>query len=977
MHAAWLLRTLLASLVVVVVVCAAFQPSPVTATEEPADDAGDGTITTTLYPGWNMVGWVSPETPASELFDDLPALGRIFVWDGEEQRYRQLMPSSGSAGDQHLLAPGDGLWLYIGGTSPVEWTRKASETSVLLDLHAGRNLVAWAGRDGTPIEEAVGRFGNTLERAWYWDAASQHYRLYDPRAGLDQVDELNHGDALRVELTGNARWWQSGTAPVPVEILGDYTEREEWQIRGWVDGNRGFFAERWGVEAPVMTYAGDRESVTPVYRRVLGRTGGGPPCGFYAIRQSAIFLVDDCVNGGTHAHEYFHAIQFHLMGSPQKAVPAWITEGSATYAQVMYGGTTYRRRLYPNHPPPWSSVEQRIEERRIEDASLGYGYWPSLSETEGGPHVTGTFPSGPYYDLGFLGIAWLAEHVGDQSVVDFYRLLADKPNWREAFEPAFGMTSDEFHRRFDSYREATARPLPHRSDGSDEPVLEFLGDVPADMQTAVRAEFGRVRAFLREHFGAGAADYTIYAVADRGGGSVAHLRVFGTESHGSFCTKSWLGNAAIINVGCYRSDLPSGLIESHFEAARALTAGIRIERGPAWLVEGSERYVRYRYLDSRGHESWENLRGAELSRAVGVPGTISEMASPSAFRRSDVRGVEAVSFLAAEQLLKRAGDQALFEYYRRLIDLPRWQDAFETAFGIAVNEFHEAFEVNRAEFVPTTPSPSMADDSTAFVPSFPHMADDRIEPVLVFVGDVAAHTRQAASDELASIQAFFGEQSGTRTADYTLYIAADDEAVGEPYLLVQGRELTGGFCSSTFGIAAIIDASCYDHLGLLNTIAQYHFVAIRDRLAAVSPPLRLSGRPGLDFGPYWLDEASTWYASFIYLDSAGHADYAEIRQSELPRARQVARPLSAMATRGGFLADDYWNARAVALLAVEWLAGRAGDRAIFEYYRLLPESESWEDAFEAAFGIAIDDFYEQFEAYRARVAPPNEDADSS
>ena len=88
----------------VLALCAGLGVGRVAATEEPAAD--DGTITTTLYPGWNMVGWVGPETPASKLFDELPALGRIFAWDGEEQHYLRLMPSSGLVGDEHLLAPG-------------------------------------------------------------------------------------------------------------------------------------------------------------------------------------------------------------------------------------------------------------------------------------------------------------------------------------------------------------------------------------------------------------------------------------------------------------------------------------------------------------------------------------------------------------------------------------------------------------------------------------------------------------------------------------------------------------------------------------------------------------------------------------------------------------------------------------------------------------------------------------------------------
>ena len=53
---------------------------------------------------------------------------------------------------------------------------------------------------------------------------------------------------------------------------------------------------------------------------------------------------------------------------------------------------------------------------------------------------------------------------------------------------------------------------------------------------------------------------------------------------------------------------------------------------------------------------------------------------------------------------------------------------------------------------------------------------------------------------------------------------------------------------------------------------------------------------------------------------------------------------------------------------MEWLADHAGDPAVFEYYRVLPSSTSHEAAFEQAFGLTLEDFYEQFEAYRAELA---------
>ena len=83
----------------------------------------------------------------------------------------------------------------------------------------------------------------------------------------------------------------------------------------------------------------------------------------------------------------------------------------------------------------------------------------------------------------------------------------------------------------------------------------------------------------------------------------------------------------------------------------------------------------------------------------------------------------------------------------------------------------------------------------------------------------------------------------------------------------------------------------------------------------------------------------------------------------------------------------------LAAMAVEWLEGRAmttgneateatmapheggwpdsfTDAAMYiRYYRLLPSSEDWEEAFEEAFGIAPDDFYEAFEEYRDALYP--------
>ena len=39
-----------------------------------------------------------------------------------------------------------------------------------------------------------------------------------------------------------------------------------------------------------------------------------------------------------------------------------------------------------------------------------------------------------------------------------------------------------------------------------------------------------------------------------------------------------------------------------------------------------------------------------------------------------------------------------------------------------------------------------------------------------------------------------------------------------------------------------------------------------------------------------------------------------------------------------------------------------------DFYRLLPDAGSWQAAFEQAFGLTIEDFYDAFAPYRARLS---------
>ena len=121
-------------------------------------------------------------------------------------------------------------------------------------------------------------------------------------------------------------------------------------------------------------------------------------------------------------------------------------------------------------------------------------------------------------------------------------------------------------------------------------------------------------------------------------------------------------------------------------------------------------------------------------------------------------------------------------------------------------------------------------------------------------------------------------------------------------------------------------------------------------------------------GPEWMYWGA--YATSAYSVARGLEARDVIDLAMRGAARRVTQPLEALDTRERFDQAGHWDARAVGFLAMQWLVERAGEAALLDYYRLLPASDSWEQAFEGAFGIATDDFYTAFEAYRAEVAPP-------
>ena len=940
-----------------VLALAAALAAPRAAAEEPADAEAASTVTTLLRPGWNMAAWLGEDAPVQALFDAVPELDFAMAWDAETQRERRARPRSIIRDGLTRLTTGMGLYLLVDGDAPVEWTREAAPGSVLLELREGRNRVGWTGRDGAPAAEALARFGDSLVAASRWNAETQRYERYRPGAAeeANTLRALRRGDALEVELTSDARWWQSGTAGTKFEFLGGVPEQRQAEIRAETAEVLAFYAERYGIVPPEFSLVFD----TGVDNR------------FAAYATPGQITIGCCLSdlGGTITHEYTHILQFYF-NDGNLHVPQWIVEGHATYVDALFTqarGTTggnYSRAHWRRLALPVKSLQ--------DDFAV---YW--------GPNI---------YSLSALAMEWLVVHaetldakasdigasgamaepplfgaLSDHgSHIRFWMDLAHSEHWQEAFAKAFGLTVEDFYGTFESYRaDRLARLAPNMFDDRVEPLLIFVGEVPADTRRRIRSEIQQVHRIFNERFAAATVpsiiDITIFAGNDSQALATTHLYVTGLQISPDFCSSYGL-RVAIIATSCevsvehYVSHYHTRLLNHHYLGSFLISGGAF---PPLWLELGIDAYATIVYRTEAGIESFEAARRRALSPAIHVTQPLDGMQTRADVDAAGPRreGVRALGFLAVEQLVRRAGEPALFEYYEALADATNWRDPFKAAFGIAPDAFYAEFETYRAETIARI---------------VPHQFDHREGPTLVFLGDVPNDIRSRMKANLDRVHRFYTERFETIPADISIFVGTDAESVAEQYRLVWGHEPHREFCSIGGGgtVFVVVAAACH---APLHQFERPYFQHALDLLApGGSLPEVPDGHHPL--GPLWLVLGTNDYTYYAYRVLAGADTLERVRNEQISRASRTAAPLSSLQTHAD--ADDAggWEARALGFLAAERLVARAGEPALFEYYAALPDAADWREAFEAAFGLSADAFYADFEAYRARVAPPADGA---
>ena len=116
----------------------------------------------------------------------------------------------------------------------------------------------------------------------------------------------------------------------------------------------------------------------------------------------------------------------------------------------------------------------------------------------------------------------------------------------------------------------------------------------------------------------------------------------------------------------------------------------------------------------------------------------------------------------------------------------------------------------------------------------------------------------------------------------------------------------------------------------------------------------------------WLLLGTESYILHAYLAATRAGAPGEPRYGSALAAASAPQPLSAMESVSAANAARSQMV-GLGLLAVDWLVERAGEPALFEYHRSLPSATSWHSAFESAFGLSVESFYERFEEYRATL----------
>ena len=238
------------------------------------------------------------------------------------------------------------------------------------------------------------------------------------------------------------------------------------------------------------------------------------------------------------------------------------------------------------------------------------------------------------------------------------------------------------------------------------------------------------------------------------------------------------------------------------------------------------------------------------------------------------------------------------------------------------------------------------------------------EATIEFLGDVSPAKRAEVRALVADIWNFFSDYAGGELVPVGLIVSYDQGRLREKFKAIEGYEYPGNICGvRAESLFVFLELPC----GRPGVFAHEYFHHYFQEAMAPSHLTPDYGEGYSNHGPWWLTEGAAVYGEKLYVSSSGVASYDDERDREISQAQHSTRRLAELEVAKDFFAEP--GGYSLGFLAVELLVQLSSEDALIHYYETLLQHDTWQAAFENAFGVAASEFYESFEEHRSRILP--------
>ena len=322
-------------------------------------------------------------------------------------------------------------------------------------------------------------------------------------------------------------------------------------------------------------------------------------------------------------------------------------------------------------------------------------------------------------------------------------------------------------------------------------------------------------------------------------------------------------------------------------------------------------------------------------------------------------------FIAVELLASHVGLTGLSNYYTMRRPASSWQYAFQTTFGMTVDEFYTLFEEHRTNGFPALDldeTPGLKKDRPTSNTKLPWATNANIpHDVRIQVID--------SSWMLHDYAVSLGMSDMRNKLNLYLYSTEDELARAIANEEGTSQQNAKEYLNDDFPITNGDDWMTFnasdEWFSEAPTISRMAFVGqeLTLRYQAVMAPYNHHK------SPYWLDVGIAHFLALQSLSEYDALNYDSHRHSILSAVKGEEKSLSGMVTWEGFNSLMSGQPINYSSLAVELLASHAGQSALIEYYKLLKLNSTWLEAFYKAFGMTVEEFYGLFSRHRADGFP--------